>query len=115
MASSRLSRPLEHGTEHAIELVEVALILHQSSAGEVIEVLHRLLGEVGVQRLHQRQIFAQGHRDLRIAERREELQKHGIQIARRAAGVKGRRISEARASAYQTGLDREGFSSRIEP
>ncbi len=48
---------LEHGAEHAIELVEVALVLHQSGARKVIKILHRLLGEVGVERLHQRQIF----------------------------------------------------------
>ena len=81
-------QPLEHRTEDAVELVEVALVLHQRGAGEVIEVLHRLIGEVGVERLHQRQIFAQGHRDLRVAQRCEELQEHGVQIARRTAHVK---------------------------
>ena len=50
-------QPLEHGAEDAIELVEVALVLHQRGAGEVIKILHGLIGEVGVERLHQRQIF----------------------------------------------------------
>ena len=50
-------QPLEHAAEDAIELVEVALVLHQGGAGEVIKILHGLIGEVGVQRLHQRQIF----------------------------------------------------------
>ena len=70
--------PLEHGAEHAVELVEIALVLHQRGARQIVEVLHRLVGEVGVQRLHQRQIFAQGHGDLRVAQRGEELQKHGL-------------------------------------
>ncbi|OIQ70482.1 hypothetical protein GALL_479070 [mine drainage metagenome] len=83
--------PLEHGAEHPIELVEIALVLHQRSARQVIEILHRLLREVGVERLHQRQVFAQGHRDLGVAQRCEELQEHGSQIARPSASVKGRR------------------------
>ena len=82
-------QPLEHGAEDAVELVEVALVLHQRGAGEIVEILDRLVGEIGVERLHQRQIFAQGHRDLRVAQRCEELQEHGIQIARRTAHVKG--------------------------
>jgi hypothetical protein len=45
-------QPLEHGAEHAVELVEIALVLHQSGAGEIVEVLDRLIGKVGVERLH---------------------------------------------------------------
>jgi hypothetical protein len=40
MASSRLEA-LEHGAEHAVELVEIALVLHQRGAREVVEILHR--------------------------------------------------------------------------
>src|ERR1700722_8521030 len=75
-------QPLEHQAEHAIELVEIALILHQRGAREVIEVLHRLLREVGVDRLHQRQVFAQGHRHLGLAQRCEELQEHTLTLPR---------------------------------
>ena len=88
---------LEHVAEDAVELVEVALVLHQGGAREVVEILDRLIGEVGVERLHQRQIFAQGHRDLRVAQRCEELQEHGIQIARRTAPVKSQRMPKAGA------------------
>ena len=101
-------QPLEHGAEHAVELVEVALVLHQRGARQVIEILDRLLGEVGVERLHQRQIFAQGDRDLGIAQRCEELQEHGLQIARRTANVKG-------LARPPRGLDLPGFSTRIDP
>jgi len=52
-------QPLEYGAEHAIELVEIALVLHQRGARQIVEILHRLLGEVGIERLHQRQIFTQ--------------------------------------------------------
>ena len=87
-------QPLEHGAEHAVELVEIALVLHQRGARQIVEILHRLVGEVGVQRLHQRQIFAQGHGDLRVAQRCEELQKHGLQIARRQAQVKAAQFAQ---------------------
>jgi hypothetical protein len=83
-------QPLEHGAEHAVELVEITLVLHQSGARQIVKILHRLLGEVGVERLHQHQIFTQGYRDLGVAQRCEELQEHGSQIARRAGDVKGR-------------------------
>jgi len=33
--------------EHAVELVEVALVLHQRGAREVVEVFHAAAGEVG--------------------------------------------------------------------
>ncbi len=69
---------LEAMAEDAVELVEIALVLHQRGTRQVVEILHRLVGEIGIQRFHQRQIFAQGHRDLRIAERREELHEHGL-------------------------------------
>ena len=94
-------QPLEHGAEHAVELVEVALVLHQRGAGQIVEILDRLIGEVGVERLHQRQIFAQGHRDLRVAQRCEELQEHGLQIARRTAHVKGLRMRKGRRMAVR--------------
>ena len=61
-------QPLEHGAEHPIELVEIALVLHQRGARQIVKILNRLLGKVGVERLHQRQVFARGHRDLRVAQ-----------------------------------------------
>src|SRR4051794_24164366 len=94
---------LEHSAEHTIELVEIALVLYQRGARKIVEILHGLLGQVGLERLDQRQIFMQRDRDLRIAQRCEELQKHALQIARRTMNVKGRR-----------GLDLPGFSIRIE-
>ncbi|MHC2257035.1 hypothetical protein ACVILK_006727 [Bradyrhizobium embrapense] len=49
--------PLEHGAEHAVELVEIALVLHQGGARQIVEVLDGLFGEIGVKRFHQGQIF----------------------------------------------------------
>ena len=53
---------LEDVAEHAVELVEIALVLHQRRARQIVEVLDPAAGEIGVHRLHQRQIFAQRHR-----------------------------------------------------
>jgi hypothetical protein len=54
---------LEDVAEDAVELVEVALVLHQRGAGEVVEVLDLEAGEVLLHRLHQGQVFLQrgGH------------------------------------------------------
>jgi hypothetical protein len=71
---------LEGDAEHAIELVEIALVLHQRGARKVIEILDRLLGEIGVHRFDQREIFAQGDRNLRFAKIGKELQKHGATV-----------------------------------
>jgi hypothetical protein len=52
-------------------------------------MLDALIREIGVERFHQREVFAQRNRHLRVAQRCEELQTDGLQIARRTAGVKG--------------------------
>src|SRR5690606_22868858 len=40
---------LEDVAEHLVEAVQVALVLHQRGAGEIIEVLHAAVGEVGLE------------------------------------------------------------------
>jgi len=55
---------LEHVGEHLIEAVEVALVLDEGRARQVVEVLDLALGQVGLQRLDQRQVFLQGDRHL---------------------------------------------------
>src|SRR4051812_21511230 len=73
--------------EHAIELVQVALVLHQRGAREIIEVLDAAAGEVLVHRLHQREVLAQRDRDACGFQRGEELHEHAASLAReRRAG-----------------------------
>ena len=67
---------LEDMAEDPVELVEVALVLHQAGAREVVEILDALLGEIPVERLHQRQVFPQGDRDLGGAQLGEEGEEH---------------------------------------
>ncbi len=53
---------LEDVAEHAVELVEIALVLHQRRARQIIEILDAAAGDVLLHRLHQREVFAQRHR-----------------------------------------------------
>ena len=69
---------LEHVAEHAVELVEVALVLHQRGARQIVEVLDPAAGEVGLHRLHQRQVFAQRHRDAGGFQLVEEGDEHSL-------------------------------------
>ncbi len=52
----------EDMAEHAVELVEIPLVLHQSGARQIIERLDPPVGQILLHRLDQRQIFAQRHR-----------------------------------------------------
>ena len=80
---------LEDLPENAVELVEIALVLHQRRAGEKVEILYRGAGAIALEGRHQREIFAQGGRDTRATQGGEEGQEHAGQCARRGRGVKG--------------------------
>src|SRR5262249_9070456 len=66
----------EEMAEHAIEFVQIALVLHQRRAREKIEILNLARGEIGIHSLHQRQIFAQRHRYARLLQFLEERNEH---------------------------------------
>ena len=55
-------QPFEHVTEHAIELVDIALVLHQRGARQIVKIVNAARRQIGVHGFEQRQIFAQGHR-----------------------------------------------------
>jgi len=78
---------LEDVAEHLVEAVQVALVLHQRGAGEIVEVLHAAVGEVGLEGFHQRQILLQRHRQAGGSELMEEVDEHrGTRlVARRSA------------------------------
>src|SRR5262249_4109815 len=81
-------QPFEHVAEHAIKFVEIALILHQRRARKIIKVLHPARGQVNINRLHQREIYAQRHRHACTLELFEESNKHTRQFALAMASVK---------------------------
>ncbi len=68
--------PLEHVPEHPVELVEVALVLHQRRAREVVEILDVRRDRVLLQRLDQHEIFLEGDRHVRRAQFGEEALEH---------------------------------------
>ena len=70
-------QPLEHMAEDAVELVEVAFVLHQRRARKIVEVLDPSAGEVLLHRLHQREVLAQRHRHAGGFELVEEGNEHG--------------------------------------
>ena len=85
---------LEHMAEHAIELVEIALVLHQRRARQIVEILDTPAGEVLLHRLHQREIFAQRHRDAGLFELVKEGDEHAGSIrAARSARQAGKFLS----------------------
>ena len=67
---------LEDVAEHLVELVEVALVLHQRGAREIIEVLDAAVGQVRLHRLHQREVLLQGDRHLGGFQLMEERGEH---------------------------------------
>ena len=58
VAFAHLLKALEDMAENDVELVEVAFVLHQCGARQVIEILDLAVDHVRVHRLQQRQIFA---------------------------------------------------------
>ena len=97
-------QPLEHVAEHAVELVEIALVLHQRGARQIIEILHPAAGEIGLHRLHQGQILAQRDRHAGGFEFLEKIDEHGARIRPPRAAVKRRplrsRIESRRCSTW---------------
>ena len=81
---------LEDMAEHAVELVEVALVLHQRGARQIVEILDPARGQIGLHRLHQGEILAQRHRHAGGFEFLEEIDEHGdnsLPLCRQAANT----------------------------
>src|SRR5262249_48643477 len=79
---ARRLQPLEYVAEDTVEFVEVAFVLHQCRAREIIEILDPAAGEVLLHRLHQRETFAQRHRHEGGFELVEEGDEHGASLRR---------------------------------
>ena len=77
------SRPIERApvdlvevAKDAVEAIKVTFVFHQRRAGQVVEILDPPAGEVFVHRLHQRDVFAQRHRDAGLLQLMKEGRKH---------------------------------------
>ena len=70
-------KALEHMGEHPVEAVQVALVLDQGGARQVVEAVHRQVGHAPVHRLHQHEVLAQRHGRLGVAQLGEQAQEHG--------------------------------------
>ena len=69
---------LEDMAEHAVELVEVALVLHQHRARQVVEVVDLVVGDALLHGLHQRQVLLDGDRHLGLTQFEEEVGEHRV-------------------------------------
>jgi len=68
---------LEVRTESTVELVELRLVLDERGAGQVVEVVHRLADDAGLQRFQQRQVLLDRDLQLGGAQGVEEVDEHG--------------------------------------
>ena len=75
----------EAGGEHAVEPVQVALILHQRGAAEEVEVLHAVIRHPRLHGAEQGQVFRDGGRDAVLAQGQHELGEHAPTLLRRRA------------------------------
>jgi hypothetical protein len=82
-------KALEDVAEHPVELVEVALVLHQRCARQVVEVLHPAVGEIRLQRLHQGEVLLQRDGHLGGFQLVEEGGEHGRARASSGGGSQG--------------------------
>ena len=109
-ASSIKGEAAKHVAEDTIELVEVALVLHQRGARQIVEALDPAGGQILRHRLHQGEIFAQRHRDAGRSQFLEESHEHDrTRGARLCAGTLERDAGElnqnripAGASSYKS-------------
>ena len=89
---------LEHVAEDAVELVEIALVLHQRRAREIVEILDPPVGEILLHRLHQGEVFAQRHRQAGLLELMEEGREHsGTDLAAHPRRGSAKKLNPAKA------------------
>src|SRR5262249_38324697 len=88
----------------AVELVEIALILDQRRARQIVEVLDPATGEVLLHRLHQREIFAQRHRHAGGFELMEEGDEHGASLRHWRRRPRLRRPTQAACGARKRSI-----------
>ncbi len=78
--------PLEDRGEDGIEAVEMALVLHQAGAGEIVEILDLVLRQLRLHAFQQREIFPQRDGDFGGAKIGEEAKKHAATVSGYAGG-----------------------------
>ncbi len=86
---------LEDVREDLVETVDVALVLHQRGARQIVEPLDVIGDEVRVHALEQGQIFAQRDRNAGGFQLEEEGDEHGCNVLRGGLSGKPRRTRRA--------------------
>ena len=96
--TGRRFQPFEDFAKDAIEAVQMAFILHQRGARQMIEILHIKTRHTGLQRAQQRQIFRDGSRHTGSAQRDDEGRKHCCRLCLMPPHQTFRRVRKARRS-----------------
>ena len=73
--------------EHPVEPVQMALILHQGGAGQVVEILDAAFCHAGLHGTEQGKIFRDRRRHLRLSQCQDEMREHGPDLS--APGQEG--------------------------
>ena len=81
-AFGQIFQPFEDMAENLVEFVEIALILDQRGARQIIKIFDLRANHIIVQRFQQRQIFAQGNRHIGAFQLMEKIDEHGSALPR---------------------------------
>ncbi|MCY1284770.1 hypothetical protein D9M70_336870 [compost metagenome] len=77
-----LLQTVEVGAERAVELIEMALVLHHDGAGEVVELVHVGEHHAVLQRIDQVEQLAHRHRHPGRAHFVEQVEQHGCTLSK---------------------------------
>ena len=79
----RAVEALEDIAKNTVELVEMALVLHERGAGKIIEIVDALSGYPNIHRVQEGEIFLHAHRDAGIFQLVEKVEEHGTLLSPR--------------------------------
>ena len=74
--AGRRDEPLEHRAEDLVEAVELAFVVNEDAAAEIIELLGIERDDVGVERLEKQQMLLEAGRNPAAPERLDEADEH---------------------------------------
>ena len=78
----RPDQTLKDRAEHAVEAIDLVLVVHENGAGKVVELLGPCRGDPGVERFEQQQMFFQAGLDVTLAQRLDERIEHDRRYCR---------------------------------
>ena len=96
--AGRRFQPLEDFAENTVKAIQMAFILHERSARQMVEILHIKARHAGLHGAQQRQIFRNGSRHTGSAQRNDEGREHRPRLSMQPPHQTFRRVRKARRS-----------------